>query len=194
MGSTLTANAVPLVPRLTTSSPGAAPTPSAAAMLSPVPGPTGIPAGRPRASAASSRSVPAGSAGPWTRGSRRRAAVSAPTASASRSRRSRPSRGDHQPEPDASPRSVTRFPVSRRLSQSWGNPTAAVRARSSGEVRARWASLAMVNDATRRDPTSRPKSAMALSRSASGAASTLFQSGAGRMTPLSASRVTIPCC
>ena len=47
MGSTLTANAVPLVPRLTTSSPGAAPTPSAAAMLSPVPGPTGIPGWQP---------------------------------------------------------------------------------------------------------------------------------------------------
>ena len=43
------AKAVPLVPKLMTSSSAVAPMPSAAAMLSPVPGPTGMPVGRPSA-------------------------------------------------------------------------------------------------------------------------------------------------
>ena len=66
---------------------GAAPTPSAAAMLSPVPGPTGMPAGRPSAVAAVAVSIPAGSSGPRTAGSRSRSAASGPTARVRRSRR-----------------------------------------------------------------------------------------------------------
>ena len=67
-GVSLTVKAVPLVPRLSTRSPGRAPRPSAAAMLSPVPGPTTAP-----------RHSPAGSSGrgrgaePDQSGRRRRA-------------------------------------------------------------------------------------------------------------------------
>ena len=69
-----------------------------------------------------------------------------------------------------------------------------MRAMSSGAVRARWASLAMVKEATSREPAACAKSASAFSRSASGAAETLFQSGAGRTGSPFASSVTQPCC
>ncbi len=59
-GPTRTANAVPLVPRLIARSPGRSPSPSAAAMLSPVPGPTTHPA---------SGQMPATAAGLSTSGS-----------------------------------------------------------------------------------------------------------------------------
>ena len=67
------ANAVPEVPRETTTSPGCRPRPRAAPMLSPVPGATAMP----------ERVRPTTSAGPATRGT----ASSRPAASRSRSRR-----------------------------------------------------------------------------------------------------------
>ena len=148
-------------------------------MLSPVPVPTGMPAGRPSAAAASEVRYPAISSAPRTVGTRTDAARSGPMASASRSRRTSPVAGDHHPEPEASPRSVVSSPVRRYVSQSCGKQTAAIRLRASRSVRTRWASFAIVNEATSLEPTSRAKSASPFSRSASGAASTLFQSGGG---------------
>src|SRR5262245_54755388 len=93
------ANTVPLVPSDTTTSPGWIDNPSAAAMLSPVPGPTTIPPGP----------APAGWDGPFTRG----VPITRPNASSSRSSRYAPVAGDQYAVPDASPRSVTSSPVSR---------------------------------------------------------------------------------
>ena len=79
-GVSATLNTVPEVPIETITSPGSAPTPSAAAALSPVPGPSGAPLG----------SSPARPVGPSTTGTTGRR----PNACSSRSSRYSPVRGD----------------------------------------------------------------------------------------------------
>src|SRR5690606_17154736 len=106
-----TAYTVPEVPRLTTGTPGASPRPSAAPMLSPVPGPTTASAGNPNAAAAAPVTVPAAASGGRTSGSR-----AASSAIASRTAGTYASVAvDHHAGPEASPRSVTPRPLSRSV-------------------------------------------------------------------------------
>jgi hypothetical protein len=192
VGASATANTVPLVPRETATSPGPSPRARAAAMLSPVPQATTAPG-------ATSRAWPAGSTGPRTRG--RAPASSRPgSTSASRSGRSRPSAGDHQPVPEASPRSVTAWsgrPVSHHVSQSWGSSTRASRDHAPGRLARSQASLVMVKEAVGTEPhaAAHPSGPRAATSSAAwGADSTSFQSLAGWTGWPAASRATSPCC
>jgi pyruvate/2-oxoglutarate dehydrogenase complex dihydrolipoamide acyltransferase (E2) component len=87
IGVVETMETTPEVPMETTTSPGSAARPRAAAALSPVPGPSTAP---PSAASAPAATVPAGSAGPRTRGT----TGVRPNARSSRSRRYSPVRGD----------------------------------------------------------------------------------------------------
>ncbi len=193
-GTEATAETTPEVPIDTTTSPAAAPRPSAAAMLSPVPGPSTAPAPNPWAGAG----TPA-SAGPSTRGR----AASCPSAAVRMSRRYSPVAGEKYPVPEASPRSVTRAsspgaPASIQVSQSCGRHTAATRAAASGSCSASQASLDTVNEATGTDPTPSAQAcgppSCSVSRAACGAERVSFHSRAGRTTSPAESRATMPCC
>ena len=139
---------------------------------------------------------PATSVGPSTCGSLGSQSTASST-SASRSGRYCPSAGDHQPVPDASPRSVVKPPVSRYVSQSWGSSTRASRRNVSGSWRRSQRSFVIVKLATGTLPQA---SAQALgpssstSAAASSADSVSFQSLAGRSTSPPASSTTSPCC
>ena len=192
VGDSHTANAVPDVPAEITASPVRRPTPSAAAMLSPVPGATTAPfhspadcrAGRGPRAATSLQS--------------RAASMSASTSSAVR---------------PPSPATSSRCRTHRRDRSCTGRSSGTSGSRAAGPpgpygptpsgcVRCSHDSFVTVNAATGTLPTAsthaaRPASPppnWAISHSASGADSVSFQSFAGWTGPSSASRATMPCC
>lgn len=190
VGVSWTAKTVPDVPRLTTTSPGCRPRPSAAPMLSPVPAPTTRPASV----------TPAGSAGPRTRGTPN----SRPRARRWMSASYSPVTGDQYPVPLASPRSVVHPrkppPASRMrpVSQSCGRTTVSRRAALSGSASRSHRTFATVNAATgttssRSTQAPAPPSSSTSSRAAP-AERTSFHSNASRTTAPSESRATMPCC
>ncbi len=201
-GDSHTAKTVPEVPMETTTSPGPAPTPSAAAVLSPVPGPSSAP----------DSVCPAGSDAPRTRGTPRHvpegsleqveavlAGEGRPVAGAARVPAIGGERVDGGRAADAS---AGRAAPRRQVSQSCGRQTAAVARARSGSWRASQRSFVTVNAARGTLPTASaqdrapatPGPSSSTSASASAAERVSFHRSAGRTTWALSSRQTIPCC
>ncbi len=164
-------------------------------MLSPVPGPTTAPGQR---RAASPAVAPTAASGASTSGSTADQSVSSSTRS--RSSVAQLSRsGDQYPVPEASPRSVTRRPLSRQVSQSWGSSTVP---EAPETVRMLPAQLGQLGDRERRDrhraaglrPPTAPPGSRSSSAAASGALVVSHHNGASASTVPSPSSATSPCC
>ena len=120
-------------------------------MLSPVPQPTGIPARSPSAAAAAGRDLPGASRGREHGGQQRRVELDA--RQPEHVRRVGPvDRVDHQPVPEASPRSVRAAPAEALGEVVVRQPHGAPPRRRSGSVRRSHAHSATVNEATGTTP------------------------------------------
>ena len=170
-------------------SPGTtAPTPSAAQALSPDPGATGIPAGRPVSSAAAAQTAPTAASGDGASagshdGSRTSTSAAFPRSNSLFST-------FQYPVPEASPASETGLvsPQRTMLTKSWGRQTQETLSATPGSLAASHATLGAVKAGTTVSPIFFERS------SASRAVSVSHQSLAGRRTRPPASRNTEPCC
>ena len=187
------AKTTPLVPIEEDTSPSpTTPTPIAAAALSPPPAATGSPRGSPSASAAASRSLPAGSVPSRTAGSQARGISSASSSSSDQSR----ARTSSSSVPDASEASVARSPVRRRRTWSFGSRTVRTRAATSGSSSSSQRTLGAWNPVRAGLPaTSRSRAAPTRSviQAHCAAVRWSFHSRAGRRTSSRAPRKTEPC-
>ena len=162
-----------------------APEPMALIMLSPPPGATRIPSGMPSCCAAAGETVPAASPVSSSRGSLPASCGSTAATAPSSKQRSRTS---NQPVPDASPASIVRSPVSRRLMKSWGSSTPSVRCQWSASFRASHITLLAVK------PTGTARPIVSVNSLASSAVLVSHHNLAARTTRSSSSTKTEPCC